>query len=235
MSSRLGPAFVVLSVLAAACGHDWNDYDPRLGGEATSSGTGDGGRGEGGSETSVSSAGGSTSTGTSSKTLEIVALEADCIDPYSYFPDPQGCDFAAARDAFTIDRDADYPHDSWVGFMRFSPGAELAGKTIDAVALRLRVSGEPHSDADDSGVVWEVEPFDRDSLNQGPPNPVGDDPIGASVGAVALSAEVVFELVGLTVQPSTPIYLSMVPTTEDGVDYTDERSATPPTLIVTYH
>ena len=44
-----------------------------------------------------------------------------------------------------------------------------------------------------------------------------------------------YELAGLDVEAGTPVYLLMVQDSGDGVDYLDERSSTPPTLIVTYH
>ncbi len=193
---------------------------------------GDGGAGPGSTST-ADGAGGSSSTGTPTLTLEIEAIEADCIDPSDL--DPDQCDAAAAANAFTLDAEANFPAVSWSGYLRFSPGDELAGRTVDSVRLRLRTSGEERSDSDDSGTVWECEAWDRASLPDGPPDKVGSAPVAVSVGAVGLDEEVVFNLVGLIVAANTPVYLAVETGSIDGVDYLDERSATPPTLVVTYH
>jgi hypothetical protein len=249
---RAAIAAILVAVSMSACSNAWDDYDPRLGGSGggaqsgsgagtptssadtstssstTSSSTGEGGGGDGGGPTA---AGGSTSesssSGTPTETLEIVAVQADCTDTED--PDADACDEAAAEAAFTIDADAMGFNLEWIGYLRFEPGDELAGKTVESVRLRLVVASEERSDSDDSGEIWLSAPFDREDLNDGAPAFVGDAPVGASVGAVALGQEVTFNLV------DTPIYFAVDTNSIDGVDYLDERSATPPTLVVTYH
>lgn len=257
-------ALLGAGLVAASCSHEWDDYDPRLGaggdsGVASASsegvgpsssavtatsvstvqssgsqgtGGGDGGAGPGPTPAS-SGEGGSSSTGTPTETLEIEAVEADCTDPSE--PDPDDCDADTTFGAFTIDADASPFNQEWIGYLRFAPGNELAGKTIDGVQLRLVVVDQAQADADDSGEIWLCEAFDRNDLFEGAPEFIGAASVGASVGPVARAQQVTFDLVGVTVEADTPIYFAVDTNSMDGVDYADERSATPPTLVVTYH
>lgn len=249
---------LVSPIVSSACSHDWDPYDPRLGGAgggassslassstAASSTTSSGSGGEGGASSSSSGSGGEAASSSSGGgggaggggplVVEVPATVAACMDPTDPTPVPAECTIETGPGAFTVDAEADPPRNLWHAFLRFELDGTLAGRTVESVSLRLVVAGFRNSNSSQTGEVWEVESFDLASLSIDDPALVGGAPLEGNLGAVDQGETVVFALDGLTVTPDAPVFLGILPVSGDGVDYLDQESVTPPTLVITYH
>lgn len=119
-------------------------------------------------------------------------------------------------------------------FMAFDLDATLAGKTIDAVTLRLTVMDGGAADSVNSGSIWQVMPFDKASLAMAQPANIGPA-VSPDLGPVALSTDYYWPIPTSLVAPSTSVYLSVQSDSTDGVRYWNDHGNKPPALIVDYH
>lgn len=181
--------------------------------------------------TSVSAGGGGSGPGQ----VEYPAVVADCINPD--LPDPDACATEVAQNRMTVDTEFDAVNDPTARnvYLRFDLDGTLAGKTIDAVNVRLHVPNTSGSDSTQSGEIWVVDPFDRQALFVGPPAQVGGSPVSPNLGAVALDSDVLFPLPNNSVTPGGNVYLGILPLSTNGVDYFNNAGAAPPALVVDYH
>jgi hypothetical protein len=121
-------------------------------------------------------------------------------------------------------------------YVRFDLDAQLAGKTIDAVTLRLTTLSDPNAQAnsDKSGDIFAVGPFDATSLGMAQPATIGG-PVGLDLGPVAIGTDYYWGLQNLPVVASSSVYLAVITTSGDGVRYWNDHGTVPPLLIVNYH
>jgi hypothetical protein len=119
-------------------------------------------------------------------------------------------------------------------YVRFDLDAQLAGKTIDAVTLRLTTLPGNSADSVSSGEIWQVMPFDAASLPLGQPATIGGV-IGMDLGAVALATDYYWGLPSGLVAANAPVFLGIISLSDDGVRYWNDHGVTPPLLIVNYH
>jgi hypothetical protein len=250
MSRRLAAAMLTCCVISA-CSHDWDAFDPRLG---ASGGGGGGGapptstNGSTGNMTVSSSTSTPTSTSDTTTTsvsaggggsgpgqVEYAAAVADCINPG--LPDPDACALEVGQNRMTVDSEFDAISDPTPRhvYLRFNLDGILAGKTIDAVNVRLHVPDTNGSNSTHSGDMWEVAPFDRQALFVGPPAQVGSSPISPNLGAVGIDSDVLFPLPTDSVTAGGSVYLGILPLSTNGVDYLNNGGSEPPALVVDYH
>lgn len=248
MGSRGALLAAGLGLLLHGCHHDWDAYAPLPGAAAG----GAGGAGGAATTSSTSTAGGAPGTGGAggmggmggasgtggmgggATPLEVLASVAECIDPAA--PDPVACEQIAGAGMLTIDGSDGMPAHAWYTYLRFDPDpAALAGKTIDALALRLVVGPAMGDASTQGGEIWEVAPFSAADLSVAAPAPVGMAPIAASPGAVTNNQAVTWDLpIGL-LAAGGPVHLGVLPVNSDGVDYYRPATAMPPRLVVTLH
>ena len=249
--SGAGALFLLGGLLAMGCSHAWDVLEPLPGatgpgGAASTSSGGLGGAG-GGDVTmaSVTSGGTMSSSSVASSSAASSSTGAPVILTAYYGAtlgacnsaqnlDPNDCETQAGvgimyADALTETNATVY------AFVRFDLDTTLVGKTVDKVTLRLVAAGTPQSQSDSSGVIWEVQPFTKDSLAQGLPDSVGPDPIAEGIGAVEPLQECYWQLPTSLVAPGEPVFLAVEQPSENSVDYWNDHGATPPLLIVDYH
>jgi hypothetical protein len=236
------PALAALAV--AACGPDWDLLDPSLGGasEASSQGAGAGGKGggtpgsPGAGGHAPAGAGGHMASGAGGapqqKTVQYFADVAACIDPM--LPEPEACEVANGEDAMNIDENDTASAHPYHAFVSFELDEAFAGRTVQQVTLRLVVASYAKSAGDQSGEIWEVEPFDELDLDDHAPEKVGTAPLAQSGGPVTQGQVVEWALPVDLVAPEKDIYLGIFPVSDDGVDYWNDDGAVPPELVITY-
>jgi len=237
----------MLSFGAAACSSDWDFLDPRVdGGDATggaSSTGGDGGGAVGGSATGGSATGGSNTGGSGQggiaggggqpmpETLSFSATIAECIDVA--LPDPDFCETSiAGPGSMKVDTEADQP--TYVAYLRFDLTGAPADKSATDVSLTLTVSNKQMANSDESGEVWQVEPFELPDLSNLAPNAVGTPPLAASLGPVAPFDSVEWQLPPSVITVAQSVYIAITPASVDGVNYDNLDGVTPPVLRVTF-
>lgn len=231
----------------AACSHEWDAFDPRLG---TTGGDGGGGAPPAtsgttslttGTSTTASSATTSTTTsaagggGEGPGQVTYTAVVADCIKPSA--PDPDVCETEAGSGVMTVDTQFNPMLDPTPrnAYIRFDLDGALAGKTVDAATLTLRVTSISGGESNQTGELWEVEPFVRADLFVMTPATIGATPIGANQGAVALGAQVDFSIPTSLVSPNDSVTVGLLPLTTNGVDYYNTNGVEPPILVIDYH
>ncbi|MCX4247663.1 hypothetical protein [Paraliomyxa miuraensis] len=157
------------------------------------------------------------------------AYLGDCVHPP--MPNPDAC--TAITDPGYIQVDGEEPDlgGEVAGFIAFEISGELAGAEVLSVLLRL--TAHPFDPGSPTGVVWQVEPFTHDSLFEEAPEPLGGGPVGPAPSTVPESLLVEVELDPAVIVPGQPLFLGIFTASGDGVDYLDEESASPPTLVVT--
>lgn len=86
--------------------------------------------------------------------------------------------------------------------------------------------------APDSGVVWQVQPFTRTSLMGSEPSRIGTQPVATSRGAVAKLQVVDWTIPTSLVDASGSVFLGLITTNTDGVNYGNQTGPTPPLLVI---
>jgi hypothetical protein len=235
------PALAALAI--AACGPDWDLLDPSLGGAseassqgASSGGEGGGAPGSGAGGVAPAGAGSGTASGAGGapqpKTAQYSAEDAACIDPVLL--DPDGCEDANGEGAMNIDLNDTASAHPYHAFVSFELDEAFAGRTVLQVTLRVVVASYGKSAGDQSGEIWEVEPFDELDLNDYAPAKVGTAALAQSSGPVTQGQVVEWTLPVDFVAPEKEIYLGIFPVSDDGVDYWNDDGAVPPEIVITY-
>lgn len=238
------------ALAVGSCILPFDDYDPRLGDPATSTGgasTGSGGTaGSGGTNTGTGGTAGTAGSGTSTGgggtagaggapvlVVEYVAAVADCVD--AVLPDPDVCETQAGFGNMDVDLlESSTGHPDYA-FLRFDLDGTLAGRTVVGVTLRLVVTDHVDADSDNSGEIWPVTPFDRSDLFSTVPTQVGSSPVGLSQGAVVQNQTVEWSLPSSLVAANESTHLGVFPLTNQGVNYWNAQNGTiPPRLIIDY-
>ncbi len=96
-------------------------------------------------------------------------------------------------------------------FLRFNVDSTVAGKTVTAVTLSLKVGSQGGNESNSTGDVWRVSAFTRPALFSGVPSKVGSTPVAGDLGAASLGATITFTLPSGLPQASTPLYLGRLP------------------------
>ncbi|MFO0549183.1 MAG: hypothetical protein U0271_12400 [Polyangiaceae bacterium] len=225
-----------LLLASAACSHDWDKLEPSGGAPSTGgAGAGPTTGGQGG-QGGQPAQGGQAQGGAGGSGQEVTyeAVVAACLDPGEIDPNPAACESLAGGDRFVVDTSIQGQNSPRYGYVRFDLDGALAGKTVDAATLQLFVPTIQLSEADQSGSIWQVAPFDLASLDVEVPNTVGAVLV-PDQGAVSQGETVTFSLPPSVVSANASLYLAILPTTSDGVFYSNLNGANPPSLVVSYH
>ena len=195
-------------------------------GGGMTSGTGGGPGGQGGTAGGgVAGAGGTGGAGGGGtvQTVVYVATVADCIDTGS--PDPDQC----ASPAEALWTDLPDTH----AYLRFETDGTIAGATIVSATLRLTVGTYNQAQGDTSGELWEVAPFTRPDLFNGPPATVGSM-VAGDQGVANPGTTVDWPVPASLIAASSPVFLSVAPISYNSVGYVNLSGTNPPRLIVEY-
>jgi hypothetical protein len=238
---RLGIGLAIAALaLASSCLLDFETYDPRLGDASSTSMSAGGAGGAAGSTSTTTSTGGAGgeppsggggsggSGGSVPIVVEYTASVADCI--YVAAPDPDVCLADQGGSTMGVDLDNDMMQEVR-SYLRFDIDDQLAGRQIVDVTLQITVSDLMNAGSPGSGVVHEVSPFTRMDLFGAVPT--NGPQLAGDQGAVVQSMLVEWTLPTATVVPDTPVYLGVVPTLTEGIDYWNNAGMVPPRLVVT--
>lgn len=192
-------------------------------------GDGDGTTGDGATGGDDGSTGGATTDPGGGGSYAYVAVIAECVGPGL---DPDACEAITDPDAIQTDAQDIATGGPIYSFLRFDLDDAFAGAQVTSVTLRMHTADYDSAESEQSGEIFEVEPFERDDLYVGAPAQVGNTPIGPDVGPVAGDQDVTWALPETIAVAGGSIYLGLFPASEDGVHYWDETTADPPTVIV---
>lgn len=261
---KRGAALLLGGLLAAGCSHAWDALEPLpgsagTGGNASVSAsasavtTGTGGGSAGGSspstgisssaETSSSSVASASGSGAGGNmplpSIEYPASVAECIgvDLMGVLVvDPALCERNAGFGQLKADENDSNSNGSLLSaYLRFDLDGALAGKSVDAVTLRLVVTTSSNATSDNSGEIRQVKPFVESDLTMAAPPDVSMEPVGADQGPVTLAQVVEWALPTNLVTPDMPVFLRLFPRSGDGVSYWNKDGPAPPRLIIQYH
>jgi hypothetical protein len=162
--------------------------------------------------------------------LTYVATIAVCIDPR--IPDPTLCTALNGGAQLAIDARDSTTMDPWQSYLRFDLDGALAGRTVEAVTLRLVATDDDKAPGPDSGEVWKVKQFTEQTLMTQVPPQLGNQPLASSQGAVAALQPVEWSLPAGLVAPDSAVHLGLVTADEDGVAYWNLDGQNPPELVI---
>jgi hypothetical protein len=119
-------------------------------------------------------------------------------------------------------------------YVRFDLDGTLAGREVLSVTLRLMTTDDIEAPGISTGELWEVAPFTRPDLYVAAPQQLGNAPLAADEGPAQANAIVEYVVPVQYAQPNAGVFLSLVPTSTDGVNYWNTEGVTPPVLRVDY-
>ena len=167
------------------------------------------------------------------QTTNFSATVAECMSPTTF--DPDACEVSTGMGEMSVDSSDSMTLLPVRSFIRFDIDDIIANKTIDAVTLRLGVTGNAKASSNQSGEIWQVSSFTEPSLHMSEPAKVGMSPIGANQGAVLQNQTLIWSLPTNLVAPNQSVFLGVFPLTSDGVNYYNTAGAQPPRLTILYH
>ena len=183
---------------------------------------------------SASSASSSASSSSGGMQTTIFKAEvAECISPTTF--DPDACEASTGVGEMSVDTSDSVTLLPIHSFIRFDIDDTIANKTIDAVTLRLQVTGSMKASSTQSGEIWRVQSFTESSLKISEPAKVGMTPIGMDKGAVTQNQVLTWSLPTDIVAPNQGVFLGVFPLSSDGVNYYNTAGAEPPRLTIQYH
>ncbi len=173
---------------------------------------------------------GSSSTGAEPELVEIVSTLAACTDPVAN--DPAACELSTETQGMSVDTENSGAMGApTTAFVAFEVTDELAAATILSADVRLTATDDPNSESmTQSGELWLTEAFTLASLATGQPALLGDGPIAPDQGTVVTSETVTWDLEPSDLDLSATVFIAVVPTTPEGVDYWNSEGDQPPRL-----
>ena len=168
-------------------------------------------------------------------TVVYAPVYAECLNPVA--PDARGCD---DRNTLTVDSDfrpAAMVTSTSLGargaFFRFDLDQQLVGRVIESAFLELNVADFDEAKSPQTGELWEVEPFDPATTSVRSPARVGAN-LAPSHGPVTPGTKVQLQIPPTKLRPNSSLYLGVLPSSNDGVDYYDKLGVKPPTLVIQF-
>ncbi len=195
--------------------------------------TGDPTRGAGNSEATLGTSESSTG-GLPPVTLVVSASVAACTDPVAN--DPAACELSTLTQGLSVDASNEaLMLSATTAFVAFELPQGPAGSELLGVELRLTTTDEGSAASmTQTGEVWKTAAFTEQSLSMAQPMLVGDMPLATDQGDAAASEMVVWTLPIAEIDLGVALYLAVVPTTGDGVDYWNTMGAEPPELALEF-
>lgn len=201
----------------------------------TDSGSGTTGIVTDGTRGSESTRGAESSTGAlPTVTIVLTASVAECTDPVAN--DPAACELSTLTQGMSVDASNNGTElSATTAFVAFELTQGPAGSELLSAELRLTATDEPNAESmTQTGEIWQTTEFTEASLSMGQPMLVGDMPLAADQGGVAASELVVWTLPIAEIDLSGSLFLAVVPTTVEGVDYWNAMGAAPPELALEF-
>jgi hypothetical protein len=161
---------------------------------------------------------------------DLAASVAECLNLAQSGATTAAC-AAIFPDELFIDNEYSGDLEPYHAFLRFELGDQPAPTSVASLVLTAVVTTDGSSDA--SGEIWRTHPFTFADLQAGDPGNVGTQPIAAAVGAVASGQVVQWSLPASAIHDDGNLYLSIRPTSTDGVRYWSNSGTTPVTLTLT--
>lgn len=158
------------------------------------------------------------------------ATVAECIDPTN--PDPGHCRSSNGNFQLVADAHDSTTGDPWNAYVRFDLDAGFAGQTVTTATLELTVTDASLAPSGSSGDIWQVQSFDLASLSTTVPGNVGASPIALAQANVVKLQTLSFAIPTTLIAPSGSVYLAVITTDTDGVNYWNLDGTTPPRLVV---
>jgi hypothetical protein len=162
----------------------------------------------------------------------VAASVAACTDPIAN--DPAACELSTGTQGMSVDAINDGAMgSSTTAYVAFNLSVLPADAELLSAELRLTATDEPHAESmTQTGEVWRTAAFGLESLAVGQPPLVGDMAISADQGGVASSELVVWVLPITQLDLGETLYLAVLPTTSEGVDYWNAMGIAPPLLVL---
>jgi len=166
---------------------------------------------------------------------ECVGLETDKHD----YVGPDACEQAASQGnnnmgigEMVVDGlDNDLNDTEVRTYLKFpwNPAYTASGASVELILHTTQGEGES---SDQTGVVWKVEAFDLENLEQGASAKIGQEFIAPDQGMAGNNSAIVWAIPASAFTEGEPLYLGVFPVTNDGVNYwnldakdADERPA----------
>lgn len=216
-------------------------------GLSDSSGPGSTGTSDGSSTSAITVSGtsGTGSTGgggTDSSTGEtpplsliVMASVAACTDGLAN--DPAACELSTLTQGMSVDASNNGTKlEATTAFVAFELSEVPPGSELLSAQLRLTTTDEPNAESmTQTGEIWQTTAFTLESLSTAQPALVGDAALAADLGGAAASELVVWTLPVAEIDLGATLYLAIVPTTIEGVDYWNNMGAAPPELALEFN
>jgi len=159
-----------------------------------------------------------------------VATVAECINPA--LPDPDTCRSIKGNAQLVADGSDASTMQPWYAYVRFDLDGRFAGQSIKTVHLRLTVTDDSLAASASSGAIWQVAMFDKPSLYTTVPAMVGSAAIAPAQSSIQKLEVVTFSIPTDLVAANGSLYLGVISTSTDGVNYWNLDGANPPRLDV---
>jgi hypothetical protein len=159
----------------------------------------------------------------------VPASLAVCMSPL--VPDPSECGFVASQNTVIVTHLDVLTMTEWNTYLRFDIDPAIRARSIIAASLELTATSTNQAASDDSGVVWQTQPFTLMSIDTGStPAKVGTTAIAPSQGAVAKAQTVSWPLP--TTLVGDTLCVEVQSPSIDTVAYWSTGGTTPPLLAV---
>lgn len=164
--------------------------------------------------------------------VEYPATVAECLDPMA--PNPLVCRAINGQQQMVIDMKDSATLNPWQGYVRFDLDTAIAGKTIVKVQLRVVATNDAKAPGGNTGEVWKVQSFTLQSLTGTTPAKIGASPLAGTQGAVIKLGPIAWPLPLDTVASGGAVFLAVITTASDGVNYWNIDGANPPRLAIDF-
>lgn len=165
-------------------------------------------------------------------TVLVAASVAACTDPVAN--DPAACELSTGTQGMSVDGSNDGAMgEGTTAYVAFDLTTVPPGSQLLSAELRLTATDDPNAESmTQTGEIWQTVAFTEESLSMGQPIIVGDMALAADQGGVAVSELVVWTLPITEIDLSATLYLAVVATTVEGVDYWNALGMAPPELVL---
>lgn len=188
-----------------------------------------------GSESTRGNTGTESSTGELPPVLVVVlASVAACTDGLAN--DPAACELSTLTQGMSVDASNNGTMlEATTAFVAFELSEVPLGSELLSAELRLTTTDEVNAESmTQTGEIWQTAAFTLESLSTAQPMLVGDAALAADQGGAASSELVVWTLPVGEIDLGGSLYLAVVPTTVEGVDYWNAMGAAPPELALEF-
>lgn len=166
------------------------------------------------------------------QTVVVAASVAACTDPIEN--DPAACELSTLTQGMSVDASNNGAMGgATTAYVAFDLSEVPAGSLLLSAELRLTTTDEVNAESTtQTGEIWRTEMFTEGSLAMGQPALLGDMPIAPDQGGAASSELVVWVLPVSDVDLAETLYLAVLATTVEGVDYWNALGMAPPQLVL---